>query len=198
MEAVVFWVVGVPGWRRRSERIEPRTGFLDTSIDPTEARNSDSYDSKQQRQRHQPTLVHGLASASLSSQRREQSPGRLLRGRTRVIRRGDPAGCNRALELLASRISRANPAPYGRRPVHRRCRPIPAYHSPVDGYAARQSNRATPLPGFGNRTNTSGSWPGMISRGLAASFLIRSCAARFDLASSVAVIGTCLSRFSYR
>ena len=25
--------------------------------------------------------------------------------------------------------------------------------------------RATPFPGFGNRTNTSGSWPGMISRG---------------------------------
>ena len=30
------------------------------------------------------------------------------------------------------------------------------------------------------------------------SCFIRSCAARFDLASSVAVIGTCLSRFSYR
>jgi hypothetical protein len=43
----------------------------------------------------------------------------------------------------------------------------------MDGYAPRQSNRATLLPGFGNRTNTSGSWPGMINRRLAASFLIR-------------------------
>ncbi len=60
------------------------------------------------------------------------------------------------------------------------------------------SSRATPFPGFGNRTNTSGSCPGMINRGLVASCFIRSCAARFDLASSVAVIGTCLSRFSYR
>ena len=66
------------------------------------------------------------------------------------------------------------------------------------GHSQSYSIRATPFPGFGNRTNTSGSCPGMINRGLVASCFIRSCAARFDLASSVAVIGTCLSRFSYR
>ena len=59
------------------------------------------------------------------------------------------------------------------------------------------SKRATPLPGFGKRTNTPGSWPGMMRRGFDAIFFMRSCAARFDFASSVAVIGTCFSRFSY-
>jgi hypothetical protein len=59
------------------------------------------------------------------------------------------------------------------------------------------SNRATPLPGFGKRTNTSGSWPGMMRRGFDAIFFMRSCAARFDFASSVAAIGTCFSKFSY-
>ena len=68
----------------------------------------------------------------------------------------------------------------------------------IDSRSQSYSIRATPFPGFGNRTNTSGSCPGMINRGLVASCFIRSCAARFDLASSVAVIGTCLSRFSYR
>ena len=67
-----------------------------------------------------------------------------------------------------------------------------------DSRSQSYSSRATPFPGFGNRTNTSGSCPGMINRGLVASCFIRSCAARFDLASSVTVIGTCLSRFSYR
>ncbi len=67
-----------------------------------------------------------------------------------------------------------------------------------DSRSQSYSIRATPFPGFGNRTNTSGSCPGMINRGLVASCFIRSCAARFDLASSVAVIGTCLSRFSYK
>jgi hypothetical protein len=72
---------------------------------------------------------------------------------------------------------------------------ICAHH---DSRSQSYSTRATPFPGFGNRTNTSGSCPGMINRGLLASCFIRSCAARFALASSVAVIGTCLSRFSYR
>ncbi len=67
-----------------------------------------------------------------------------------------------------------------------------------DSRSQSYSTRATPFPGFGNRTNTSGSCPGMINRGLLASCFIRSCAARLDLASSVAVIGACLSRFSYR
>ena len=65
--------------------------------------------------------------------------------------------------------------------------------SAPDPYCAPRSqsysSRATPFPGFGNRTNTSGSCPGMINRGLVASCFIRSCAARFDLASSVAVGG---------
>ncbi len=55
------------------------------------------------------------------------------------------------------------------------------------------SNLATPFPGFGNRMNTSGSCPGMISRVLAAICFIRSCAARFDFASNVCAIGMCLS-----
>jgi hypothetical protein len=58
------------------------------------------------------------------------------------------------------------------------------------------SNRATPSPGFGKRTKTSGSCPGMMSLGLEAIRRIRSCAARFACASNVWAIGACLSRFS--
>src|ERR1035437_8647284 len=58
--------------------------------------------------------------------------------------------------------------------------------------------RATPLPGEGNRSNTAGSCPGPMSRGLEAIRAIRSWAARFDAASSVCAMGPCFSRFSYR
>ena len=80
-----------------------------------------------------------------------------------------------------------------------RSRLMPAARSSRERFSGSivpQSNRATPLPGFGNRAKTSGSCPGMISRGFVASSFIRSWAARFALASSVCAIGTCLSRFS--
>jgi hypothetical protein len=55
---------------------------------------------------------------------------------------------------------------------------------------------ATPPPGLGNRVKTRGSCPGTISLASDASCLIRSCALRFDPASSVAAIAARCSRFS--
>src|SRR2546423_5847243 len=57
---------------------------------------------------------------------------------------------------------------------------------------------ATPFPGFGNFTNTAGSWPGTIKSGREAISFIRSCALRFEPASNVCAIGACFSRFSYK
>src|ERR1043166_7993278 len=57
---------------------------------------------------------------------------------------------------------------------------------------------ATPGLTIGKRSKTLGSWPGTMSRGFDASVRMRSCARRFDAASSVCEMGTWRSRFSYR
>ena len=49
----------------------------------------------------------------------------------------------------------------------------------------------------GNRSNTAGSWPGMMRLSLAAMVRMRSCAARLEAASNVCEMGTWRSRFSY-
>src|SRR4051812_4099791 len=66
------------------------------------------------------------------------------------------------------------------------------------GHGVHQSIRTTPSATLGNFFICEGSWPGTISSGFVASFLIRSCARRFALASSVCAMGACVARFSYR
>ncbi len=67
---------------------------------------------------------------------------------------------------------------------------------PRSAAARNQRISATPGARLGNFVNTAGSCPGIISSGREAICFMRSCARRFDAASSVAPIGTCLSRFS--
>ena len=69
-----------------------------------------------------------------------------------------------------------------------------AFCVPPMGYSMRTIPGDRPW----KRVKIAGSWPGMMRRTSEASSRMRSCARRFDCASRVAAIGTCLSRFSYR
>src|SRR5580704_19036765 len=74
--------------------------------------------------------------------------------------------------------------------------------SQPDGRALGQAEGhgifATPGTGLGNFEKTAGSCPGMMNPGRVAICFMRSCARRFDAASTVVAIGACRSRFSYR
>ena len=69
-------------------------------------------------------------------------------------------------------------------------------HSGLTALPPDQRISATPFPGVGKRTNTSGSCPGTISRGSDARLSMRVCVRRFDAESSVCAIGTCFAKFS--